>query len=165
LKNCNVFATLILKFVLYNMFRTNNKPKSLNCSNILNNQIEKGEKIMKTPSRLMMVLFIALILTVATYAFAAANTFTGTNNAGDGANVTSGYTISGVVYTLDTIDPSKIKTVAFTIAPTAATSVQIQLITAGTWYPCVNTTGSVSCNIAGAVTATAANTLRVVAAQ
>lgn len=118
---------------------------------------------MKKSHRLSGIILIALVLMVATYAFAAANTMPTTTSAGDGTTAITGYTITNVKYVLDSTDPSKINTVTFTIAPTSASVVKIQLVSTGTWYTCTNTTGSVSCAIGGAVTATAASNLRVVA--
>lgn len=120
---------------------------------------------MKKSHRLSGIILIALILTVATFAFAAANTMPTTTSAGDGATTISGYTISNVDYVLNVADPSQIATVTFTIAPTDADSVQIQLITGGSWYSCTNTAGSVSCTITGGVAALTADNLRVVAAD
>lgn len=121
---------------------------------------------MKKSHRLSGIILIALILTVATFAFAAANTMPGTTYAGDGASGISGYTISNVQYNLDTTNPAVIDTVTFTLAPSAASSVEIQL-DGSTWYTCDNTTtpGSVTCDISGAVTANNAANLRVVAAN
>jgi hypothetical protein len=117
--------------------------------------------------RIAAILVIALILSVTTYAFAAANTVPATN-AGDGSTAISGYTIGSVTYTLDSSDPSKIKTVSFTATPisggAAATSASIQL-TSGNWISCSLATGTFSCDVNGTVTAAAASTLRVVAVQ
>ena len=120
---------------------------------------------MKKSHRLSGIILIALVLTVATFAFAAANTMPATTSAGDGATTISGYTISNVDYVLNVADPSQIATVTFNIVPTDADSVQIQLITGGSWYSCTNTAGSVSCTITGGVAALAADNLRVVAAD
>jgi hypothetical protein len=120
---------------------------------------------MKTPSRLMIVLFIALILTAVTYAFAAANTFD-PSNAGDGAKAISGYTITNIHYTLNVTNPGNIDSVGFDISPalTSTGTVKIKLVNAGsTWYGCTGT-GSITCTTTGA-TALAADQLSVVAAQ
>ena len=120
---------------------------------------------MKKSHRLSGIILIALILTVATFAFAAANTMPATTSAGDGERAISGYTVSNVKYNLDTTNPSLISTVTFNIAPAAASTVKIQLVTTGTWFDCTNTAGAVSCNVAGAVTALDAANLRVVASE
>jgi hypothetical protein len=56
--------------------------------------------------RLSVLLALALLVGVAIYAFAAANTVPATR-AGDGSGAISGYTASSVVYTLNSSDPSK----------------------------------------------------------
>lgn len=121
---------------------------------------------MKKTNRLSAIILIALVLTVATFAFAAANTVPA-SYAGDGTGAISGYTVTNVNYILNGTNPAVIETVTFTInpAPPAATGdVQIQLD--GTnWIVCTNTAGSVSCPVAGSVTALAATNLRVVAAD
>ena len=120
---------------------------------------------MKKSNRLSGLILIALIITVATFAFAASNTLPATTNAGDGDETISGYTITNVDYVLNATDPSQIATVTFDIAPTNADSVSIQLVSGGSWYSCTNTTGSVSCTITGGVAALSADNLRVVAAD
>ena len=120
---------------------------------------------MKKSHRLSGIILIALILTVATFAFAAANTVPA-SNAGDGATTISGYAVTNVHYILNATNPANIETVTFTIAPTSATDIAITLVNGGTWInACTNTSGSVSCDVAGAVTALAADELRVVAAE
>ena len=121
---------------------------------------------MKKSHRLSGIILIALILTVATFAFAAANTMPTTTSAGDGERTISGYTITNVHYVLNSSNPANIQTVTFTIAPTTANDIQIQLVSGGTWIDaCTNSSGTVTCDVAGAVTALAANNLRIVAAD
>ena len=112
--------------------------------------------------RTLIALMLVLILAAAIYGFAAANTVPA-STAGDGSGVISGYTISGIAYTLNASNPGNIDTVTFTIAPTAAGTVRIKLVNAGsTWYNCTNTAGAVSCTTTGAPVTTA-DQLRVVA--
>ena len=123
---------------------------------------------MKKSHRLSGIILIALILTVATFAFAAANSMPGTSSAGEGATEITGYTISAVHYTLNSTNPANIDTVTLTIAPTTATDVSIQLVTSGDWIDCTNASGTVTCDasvMTTPVTAQAANNLRVVAAD
>ena len=120
---------------------------------------------MKKSHRLSGIILIALILTVATFAFAAANTMPTTTSAGDGERAISGYTVSNVKYNLDATNPANISTVTFTIAPAAASTVKIQLVSGGTWFDCTNTAGAVSCSVSGSVTALNAANLRVVASE
>jgi hypothetical protein len=106
-----------------------------------------------------------LVLSVTGYAFTASNTVPNAT-LGQGANTISGYTVSSVVYNLNAANPSNLDSVAFTIAPTTATTVKVQLAAAGTWYTCTNTAGSVSCaTTAPQATAAAATALNVVASQ
>jgi len=88
---------------------------------------------------------IALLLAVGVYAFAASNTVPGTE-AGSGSGAISGYTVSSVAYGLNATTPTNIDSVTFTISPTSAGTVKIQLASGGSWYSCTNTSGSVSCN-------------------
>lgn len=88
---------------------------------------------------------VAGVLALGAYAYTAANTVPATN-AGTGAGTVSGYTVSGITYTQNTTTPTNIDQVAFTISPTHAATVTAQLVTGGTWYPCVNTAGSVTCD-------------------
>jgi hypothetical protein len=122
--------------------------------------------------RYLAVVLLVLIVAASAYAFAAANVVP-ESGAGDGAATVSGYTVTGVTYTLNTADPSKIDAVKFDIAPTAGaaapTTVKIQLITSGTWFGCTVGTPAPpktpwTCSVT-AVTASAANNLRIVAAQ
>ncbi|MDX9865161.1 MAG: hypothetical protein RBT34_10185 [Anaerolineaceae bacterium] len=120
---------------------------------------------MKKSHRLSGIILIALILTVATFAFAAANNVP-TSNAGDGDEVISGYEITNVHYALNTTNPDTIQTVTFDISPDTATDIQIKLVDGGIWIDaCSNVSGAVTCNVAGAVTALDADLLRVVAAD
>ena len=122
---------------------------------------------MKKSHRLSGIILIALILTVATFAFAAANTVLG-SAAGDGTGAISGYQVSGVKYTLGTADPSLIASVTFSMTPATATSVQIQLVPSGHWYTCSGGASPVcTIPVTGANTATvlSATNLRVVAAD
>ena len=95
--------------------------------------------------RLLLVLVLVVLAATGAYVFTASNTVPGTN-AGSGSGVISGYTISAVAYNLNASNPNNIDTTTFTIAPTSAGTVKIQLVTGGTWYDCTNTAGSVSCD-------------------
>jgi hypothetical protein len=125
--------------------------------------------------RYLVVVLLVLIVAASAYAFAAANAVPETG-AGDGTGVISGYTISGVTYTLNSSNPANIDAVKFDVAPTGtsaaapATSVKIQLITGGTWFGCTAGTPVPpkvpwTCSGITGVTALAATNLHVVAAQ
>ncbi len=108
---------------------------------------------------------LVAVLSVSGYAFTASNTVPNAS-LGQGSNTISGYTVSSVAYNLNAGTPTNLDSVTFTIAPTTATSVKIQLAAAGTWYTCTNTTGSVSCaTTAPQATAALATALNVVASQ
>jgi hypothetical protein len=123
---------------------------------------------MKKSSRILAIVLVALILAVATYAFAAANTMPASTNAGDGEVTISGYDVTNVHYVLNA---GNIDTVTFTIAPAipAGGTVSIQLTNVGTppWYACTVTAGtSVSCDATTSpISVLNAVNLRVVAAQ
>jgi hypothetical protein len=105
-----------------------------------------------------------LTISVAAYAFAAANTVPDTK-AGDGLGVVSGYTVTGVVYTLNGTDPSTLDSVSFDVGAAAA-QVEVQLVaTTGSWYACALGTGTTwSCTTTGLDVSTI-DQLRVVAAS
>lgn len=110
-----------------------------------------------------LVAAIAACIAVAGYAFTASNTVPNAS-LGEGANVISGYAISGISYNQNASNPGNIDSVAFTITPAAAGSVSIQLVSGGSWYSCSNSSGSVSCaTTSPQATASAANSLNVVA--
>lgn len=114
---------------------------------------------------IVIVASIAAALGIGTYAFTAANTVPATV-AGAGSGAISGYTITNVVYGLNATTPTNLDQVTFTISPTAATTVRIQLAAAGSWYTCTNAAGSVTCNTtAPQATVAAATQLTVVATQ
>lgn len=99
------------------------------------------------------------------YAFTASNTVP-TSQAGQGSGSVSGYTVSSVGYTLNSSNPANIDAVTFTISPATATTVKAQLVSAGTWYSCTNSSGSVSCaTTSPQMTVATAATLNVVATE
>ncbi|MEW6401041.1 MAG: hypothetical protein AB1649_04535 [Chloroflexota bacterium] len=81
----------------------------------------------------------------AAYAFAAANVVPSTA-AGYAASVVPGYTVTNVVYDLDSADPSVVDAITFDIAPTsgsqAAVTVKVQTATAGSWTTCTLVDGT-----------------------
>lgn len=121
------------------------------------------------PVRLVVMFAVLLLLSAVSYGFAAANVLPETG-AGDGQNTISGYTVTNVSYTLNSTTPSNIDKVAFDIAPTdgadAPATVKAKLVSASsTWFACTVTTGTTwECTVTG-ITATAADELRVIAAQ
>jgi hypothetical protein len=119
--------------------------------------------------KLSFVLLSVLVLSMAIYGFAAANTVPA-SNAGDGSGTISGYTVSAIHYNLNATNPGVIDSVTFTLssAPAAGSTLKIKLVAAGsTWYTCSNTGANVTCNngsTLGASVATA-DELRVVVAD
>ncbi|MDX6492637.1 MAG: hypothetical protein QOH02_572, partial [Gaiellaceae bacterium] len=110
-------------------------------------------------------LVVAGVVGSAAYAFTATNTVPA-STAGSGSGAISGYTVSAISYTLNSTTPTNLDAVAFTIAPTAAAVVKIQLAAAGSWYTCANAAGSVTCNTTSPqATVAAATNLTVVATQ
>ena len=114
--------------------------------------------------KVLLAVMTVMILAGAAYAFAAANTVP-TTKAGDGSGAISGYTISNVVYNLNTTDPSTIDSVNFDLSAAAVTA-KIKLVTAGsTWYDCTVVsvvTNSWTCDTTG-VTVVSIDQLRVIA--
>jgi hypothetical protein len=116
--------------------------------------------------KLSAVLLAVMVLTMAIYGFAAANTFAAPTNAGDGAEDISGYAISSIHYNLNYATPVTINTVTFTATPAPTGTIKIKLVDAGnTWYDCTNVGTAVTCGTALAplgLTVTTADKLRVV---
>ena len=108
---------------------------------------------------------LAFTVACGVYAYAATNTVP-SSAVGSGSGTISGYTVSSIAYTLNATTPTNLDQVAFTISPTTASTVKVQLASAGSWYSCTNTAGSVTCNTTSPqATAAAATQLTVVATQ
>lgn len=119
----------------------------------------------RTGRKVILIAILIGTLASAAYAFTASNTVPATQ-AGSGNNTISGYTATSVAYTLNATTPTNIDSVAFTISPTTTSAVKVQLAAAGSWYSCVNTSGSVTCaTTAPQATVVAATQLTVVAVQ
>lgn len=113
--------------------------------------------------KVLLVVFVIAALSLAVYAFAAANTVPDTK-AGDGLGVVSGYTVTSVVYTLNAASPSTLDSVEFDLGA-AAIQVHAQLVAAGPWYACTLSAGTTwSCDTTG-LTVLTIDQLRVVAAS
>lgn len=114
-------------------------------------------------SKLFFIVLIVLVFATSAYAFAAANTVPA-SFAGEGASVTSGYTVTNVVYNLNATTPSNIDSVAFTLNA-AASTVKVRLVTSGSYFTCTNPSGNNwNCTTTG-TTVAAADEFRVVATQ
>ncbi len=89
----------------------------------------------------LFVVLLIVVVGVAAYAFAAANTVPNTR-AGAGSGTVSGYTVSNVVYNLNNTDPTLLDSVNFTL-DAAATTVKIRLVSSSsTWYSCTVVSGN-----------------------
>jgi hypothetical protein len=113
------------------------------------------------------VVLVVLVLSMAVYAFAAANTVPG-SFAGDGSGTISGYTVSAIHYNLNATNPGNIDSVTFTLssAPASGSTIKINLDGSTTWYSCTNTGANVTCTTTSPqATVVAATTLRVIVAQ
>lgn len=115
--------------------------------------------------KLFAVVLVVLVFASTAFAFAASNTVPA-SYAGEGASVTSGYTVTNVVYNLNAATPSNVDSVTFTLNAAAGT-VKIRLVTTGSYYSCTNTAGNNwSCaTTAPQATVAAADEFRVVATQ
>lgn len=116
-------------------------------------------------SKMFVVVLMVLVFATAAFAFAATNTVPGTY-AGEGAGTVSGYTVTNVVYNLNATTASNIDSVAFTL-DAAASTVNVRLVTTGSYYACTNTAGfNWRCDTTSPqVTVAAADELRVIASE
>ncbi|MHC1740764.1 MAG: hypothetical protein AB9897_06585 [Anaerolineaceae bacterium] len=119
--------------------------------------------------RFVAIIVIALILSVTTYAFAAANNVPATA-AGDGSNTITGYTISAVTYTLDatntTITAVSFNAVPDSTAPSVAPVFKVQIggVSTSGWVTCTGTLPALTCTGTLGTVANAAS-LRIVASN
>lgn len=109
---------------------------------------------------------VATTAVLASYGLTAANTVPA-SKAGDGTGTISGYTVSGIDYTLLSSDPAKIDKVDFTLdtAPGAGSTLKAKI--GGSWYDCTNTGTAATCDFAAGSepTVSAATSLQVVIAD
>ena len=116
----------------------------------------------RTPKMLFLAL-AALLIASMTFAFAASNTMPVTSPlAGEGSSTIAGYTVSNIVYTLDTSNPANITAVAFHL-DSAATTVRVSFGTATTTACTTSGSNNWTCTVSAPVST--ATSLTVVAAQ
>ncbi len=116
-------------------------------------------------SKFFVVLLIVLVFASTAFAFAANNTMPAPGYAGEGVTVTSGYTVSNVVYTLNTTTPSNIDSVKFDL-DNVATTVKVRLVSTGSYYNCTVSGSTWTCaTTAPQVTVAAADEFRVIAVK
>ena len=114
-------------------------------------------------SRILGILVVAAALATGVYAFTATNTVPN-SSAGSGSGTISGYTVSGIAYTLNATTPTDIDSLAFTLNA-AATTVKAKVVNGSTTYTNCTVTGgvNVTCNFAPDIAITTADQLSVIA--
>ena len=118
-------------------------------------------------AKLLGVLAVPALVAVSTYAFAASNTVP-TRAAGEGASPISGYTISNIDYTLNSINPANVDQVEFDLntAPPGTADVKAKLVASSTtWYGCTISSGTHATCLTSGATVSAADQLSVVVAD
>ena len=114
-------------------------------------------------SRTLGTLIVAAALATGAYAFTATNTVP-TSSAGAGAGTISGYTVSGIAYTLNATTPSDIDSMTFTLNANA-TVVKAKIVSGATTYTDCSIAGgvNVTCNFTPDIAITTADQLSVIA--
>lgn len=113
-------------------------------------------KVIKFRYRILALLALAVILSAATYGFAAANNVPA-GVAGEGSAAISGYTVSNVVYTLDNSDPTQFDSVAFTLDANASdVYAGLGNGTVIYWTSCSGGPTSFTCDLTGSTVSVAA---------
>ncbi len=77
------------------------------------------KKVMKFRYRILALLVLAVVLSAATYGFAAANTVDA-SLAGEGEGDITGYIVNNIHYSLDSSNPGQFGTVTFTLNASAS---------------------------------------------
>lgn len=116
-------------------------------------------------AKVLLTVMAIVVIAGGAYAFAATNTLPADADVGSGTTTVSGYTITSIVYDHVDTAPTTVDAVTFTIAPTDAVFVQIQIDASGSWEDCTNTTGSVVCALAPAYNVTDIDVFNVVASS
>ena len=108
-------------------------------------------------------LVVAVALALGAYAFTATNTVPA-SNAGSGSGAISGYTVSGIAYTLNATTPSNIDSMAFTLNANAAT-VKAKIVSGSTSYTACSVSGgvNVTCDFSPDIDIATADQLSVIA--
>ena len=113
--------------------------------------------------RTIAALVLATALATGTYAFTATNTVPA-SNAGSGSGTISGYTVSGIAYTLNATTPSNIDSMTFTLNASAST-VRAKIVSGSSSYTTCSVAGgvNVTCDFSPDVDITTADQLSVIA--
>lgn len=94
--------------------------------------------------KIMLIVLFVIVAAGSVYAFAAANTVPD-SAAGYKANVIPGYTVTNIVYDLDTTNPTLVDAITFDIAPSSGTVIaaiaKLQTATGGAWTDCTLVAG------------------------
>jgi hypothetical protein len=125
-------------------------------------------KFMKLRYRILALLVLAVVLSAATYGFAAANNVP-VGKIGEGAGAISGYNVSNIHYFLDSSDPTQFDYVTFTLDANAS-NVYAGLGAGGSidymTTPCAGGPTNFSCDLTGlSVSVAAADALHVSSVQ
>ena len=114
-------------------------------------------------SRMLGALVVAAALGTGAYAFTATNTVP-TSSAGSGSGTISGYTVSGIAYTLNATTPTDIDSLAFTLNANATTA-KAKIVSGSTTYTTCTIAGgvNVTCNFSPDIAVTTADQLAVIA--
>ena len=114
-------------------------------------------------ARLVGVLAIAAALGTGVYAFTATNTVPG-SSAGSGSGTISGYTVSGIAYTLNATTPTNIDSMTFTLDASAST-VKAKIVSGSSTYTNCSVSGgvNVTCDFSPDIAITTADQLSVIA--
>jgi len=114
-------------------------------------------------SRIIGILVVAAALATGAYAFTATNTVPA-SSAGSGSGTISGYTVTGIAYTLNATTPSDIDSMTFTLNANALT-VKAKIVAASTTYTNCSVAGgvNVTCNFSPDIDITTADQLSVIA--
>ena len=114
-------------------------------------------------SRIIGILVVAAALATGAYAFTATNTVP-SSSAGSGSGTISGYTVSGIAYTLNATTPSNIDSMAFTLNANA-TTVKAKIVSGSTTYTDCSIAGgvNVTCDFSPDIAITTADQLSVIA--
>ncbi len=88
--------------------------------------------------KVMLIVLVVIVVAASAYAFAAANTVPD-SAAGYKANVVPGYTVTDIVYDLNSTDPTLVDKITFKVGPTTGTVeaaiVKLQTTASG-WKDC-----------------------------
>lgn len=114
-------------------------------------------------SRMVGALVVAAALATGAYAFTATNTVPG-SSAGSGSGTISGYTVSGIAYTLNATTPSDIDSMTFTLNANA-TTVKAKVVSGSSTYTACSISGgvNVTCDFSPDIAITSADQLSVIA--